>query len=860
MKIYKGKEKIGDYKNVVLTIDFDDLFKFRGERKARVEIEKRLGRLLLITGFLIFSVCILLLVLGSNFTISEFLAPTKALTLISYFGIPFILYGLFLRREFDEFDYNFENKHLYRILNYKDLPKEIEIDNFFTSKVLDLFDYLYFLDSERFFARVADEILKNQLNKEIISKRLGIDPENLRAEVFNFYKISNTSFENNYKDFFIFFFSEGLNLETDLINEQVVLFAYLKYHWKTIMQKMEVSELEVEGLRLWFRNEIRKQNYFRKWKELSKLKPKGAMNRSYTSRATHVLDEFGEDYSANSAKGRFETSIGRDEEISQMLRILQKDNNAAVMLLGEPGVGKSRFLRYLATKMVLEDVPKILQDKRLVVIDLNKVFTKTSSLDSFKTALQKMLEEIVESGNIIVVFEDFTQVLNIRSDGKLEVINLIINMINNYKLKVIATATYSQYVQHVKPLKALASLFETIEIKEPAKNLALQILLDEVPRIEKQNGVVITLDSIKRIVEFAPRFDHERVLPDKGIALLEEAIVSAKSHELQFIDANLIDKILTEKVGVNVGDISKEESEKLASLEQEMMKKVVGQDQAIRAIASALRRSRAGINNAKRPVASFLFYGPTGVGKTEVAKTLAAKYYGDEKMMIRLDMSEYHEFDNLGRLIGYTDNFGGLVGGVLTEAVRSRPFSLILLDEIEKANPKVLDIFLQVLDDGHLTDGIGRKIDFTNTIIIATSNAGSKEIARLMSEGESYEDVRKETLSILRDVFRVEFLNRFDKIIMFNPMNKFAQVEQIAEIMLNDIKKNLNDKGMDISWNSFTLSRLAEKGYNPIYGARELKRVIQDTIEDKIAELIIRKELTGGKHVVFDGLDVIEIR
>jgi ATP-dependent Clp protease ATP-binding subunit ClpA len=248
-----------------------------------------------------------------------------------------------------------------------------------------------------------------------------------------------------------------------------------------------------------------------------------------------------------------------------------------------------------------------------------------------------------------------------------------------------------------------------------------------------------------------------------------------------------------------------------------------------------------------------LFFGPTGVGKTEVSKTLAEVYYGDEDLMIRVDMSEFQEEANLNRLIGYTDTEGNFLGGYLTEAVRTKPFSLILLDELEKANPKVLDLFLQVLDEGTMTDGMGRKVDFTNIIIIATSNAGSRQIAELISSGEKYYDVQKKVLPVLRDVYRVEFLNRFDKIIMFKPLAEF-EVEQIAALMLKKLAKRMEDRGIELKWNQLTLKELVEKGYNPIYGAREMRRVIQDEIESQVADLIVSGDLKAGDVTEFNGI------
>ncbi len=857
MKIYKGKTQIGTLSNLNLVIDFDDLFRFHGEHESKDAIEKNAAKFVLFLGLFILIIPYLLIILNGSFEVKEVFSPTKTLFLIPYFSIFFILYSLFLNRNKNQFGENWEDlelTHVKKKIKADGKLHNVEIDNYLSDSVFNLIDKIYFKYDSQFLLALSDNILQNPEISKIVLSRLGAEQSIIRQRIIEYFKTKDTSFDTNFKDLFLRVFNEALTLEANKIDEVVLLTTLARFYWNQPLKDLDIGELEIQGLRMWIKNERTKSQYFTIWQRLSKLKPKGAINRAYTSKATPTLDTFGSDFTTQAATNNFEVMIGRESETTDLFRILERKNGAACLLIGEPGVGKTHFLRSIATKMVVEDVPDSLKDYRMVVIDLNKVFTKSSSIDNFKMNLQKILEEIVSSGNIVLVLEDFSQVLTIRTEGRLEVINLIVNMISQSNIKVIATTTNEYYNQGVKPLKNLASLFSTVFLNEPASNLSLQILLDEVKPLESKYQIPIRFKAIKRIVEFAPKFEYERSMPDKGIALLEESFITAKNLGLKFVDENTVDELLKKKTGVNVGSISDEESKLLQSLEQEMHKRVIGQDQAIRSVASALRRSRSGLASGRRPVASFLFYGPTGVGKTEVAKTLAGLYYGDEKLMIRLDMSEFHEDKNLNRLIGYSDSNGNYLGGLLTEAVKSRPFSLILLDELEKANPKVLDLFLQILDDGRITDGAGRVIDFSNTIIIATSNAASKEIAELTAKNIKYEDIQTQTLPELRKIYRIEFLNRFDKIVMFKPLNK-SEVEQICEIMLNDIDKRLNDKGMDLKWNQETLNELTKLGYNIVYGARELRRIVQDTIEDKLADLIISRELVSGKGVEFDGLD-----
>ncbi len=854
MKLYSGKQTIAKFRDTTVFIDFDRLFQYRGEKKSRIILEKNIGKFLMSLTIISFLFILILLILSGELIIIDILL-VKNIKQLSLFLliIPFI-YSLYLLRDREEEAFE---TNLSSIGNYK--KNYLELNKVFTASIVGAIDYFYYHYNNVFLNAFTDYIINHPINKYLIEKRLGIDTKLLRENTHKSFQMVNVTFDAVYTDLFVRAFNEGIKLEVDRIDESIFMFVLFKYYLSKVLLDLGITDLEQEGFKVWFKNEKKKQNYFHVWKDLSKFKPSGDVNKAFTSRKTPILDAYGEDFTKSATKGDFVITIGKENEMQQVLQNLQRESNSTIMILGDPGVGKTKFIRHLATRMVAEDVPKVLQDYRLVVVDLNKVFTKTSSIEAFKQTIQSMLDEVKFSGNIILVFEEIAQILNIREEGKLEVVNLLINSLNSSKIPIIATTTPSNYSKFIRPIAAFASIFEVIKLPEPSSNIALQILIDEASRIEKKYGIDIQVNALKRIVEFAPKFDYDRVMPDKGIALLEEATVNAVSKGLKYLDSGVVDELLSKKLGVNVGYISQKEAQILQNLETEMHKRVIGQNEAITAVVSAIKRSRSGLTNSKKPIASFLFFGPTGVGKTEVAKTLAALYYGDEKFMVRLDMSEYQEQQNLGRLIGYTDDKGNFVGGYLTEAVRSKPFCLILLDEIEKANKKVLDLFLQVLDEGSLTDGAGRRIDFTNTIIIATSNAGSREIANLVSKGHSYVEVLKEVMNNLREVFRIEFLNRFDRVIMFRPLNRI-EIEQIVDIMMREVKLNTLNKGIDISWNERTLLALADKGYNTTYGARELRRIVQEEIEDKLADLIIQGKIKTGNEVIFNGMQVSEIK
>jgi ATP-dependent Clp protease ATP-binding subunit ClpC len=862
MNRYKSKQEIGYFKDIKLIVDWDDLLKYGGNRYEHNDLDKKVGKYIFLLGIVILLFSLILSILNGSFSVKSIVAPNSIIFLIPYFSIPFFVYSSFLRRDKNVFDFNYERVNLKNYLNEikSSKVKVLEVDNFLSIEVLEAIDKFYTHAQADFLLPLIKLILEDPENISILQRRLGLNVPEFYQKVISYFleKKRDLSFDTNINEIFLKTFETAVWLQSEKIDLQVLLFVFNEYYFKDVYKLFNIVDLDLNGLKSWFRNETIKNRYYNLWKVLSHLKPKGAMNRAYTSRATPTLDRFSQDFTAIAAMGKFSVSLGKEDEMLNMLNFLQLSSGAAVLIVGDPGVGKTNFLSHLATRMVVEDVPQIIRDYRMVVVDLNRVFTDNSTIEGFKSTLQKMLDEVVISGNILLVFEEFSQILGIREEGRVEVVNLIINMISKYKLKVIATVSTDDYIRKIKAYKTLSSLFEVVKLNEPAPNIALQILVDESTRLESKYKIPIQIGAIKRIVELAPKFDYERVMPDKGVDLLEEAMVNAINSGAKYLNTDIVEQMISKKIGVSIGKISEQEAGYLKNIEEEMHKRIVGQDEAIKAVASALRRARAGVVSGNRPVASFLFYGPTGVGKTEVSKVLSSTYYGDEKLMIRLDMSEYQEEANLGRLIGYTDQDGNLLGGYLTEAVRTRPFSLVLLDEIEKANPKVLDLFLQVLDEGFMTDGLGRRIDFTNTIVIATSNAGSREIANLILKGYKYYDVESQVLPILREIFRVEFLNRFDKVIMFRPLLKH-EVEEIADLMMKKIDENLKLRGMDINWDKQTLEELAEKGYNSIYGAREMRRVVQEEIEDRIANKIIEGAFAPGKVLTFNGLNLNNI-
>ncbi|MCA9387168.1 ATP-dependent Clp protease ATP-binding subunit, partial [Candidatus Dojkabacteria bacterium] len=734
--------------------------------------------------------------------------------------------------------------------------KEVEIESFFSDNVSAYLEEGYKNHNEEFIYFLSKVLLAQPEVKEIVKNRLPIDLKRLEKDLIT--ETTDLTFDNSFQNCFLELFHAGMRVDAEYIDEYVMFAAFAETYWKHALISQDISSESVNAVVAWIRNNQKVETFHRKWFWISKLKPTGSINRAYTSKATPTIDKYAVDYVKNVIDFGFVFSQGKDAALQKILELLTKKSKPNVLITGESGVGKTHLVKNIATLLVAEDVPKELYDKRMVVIDINRILTQVTTINELENIFSKMLDESNEAGNCLLVFENIEYAFEVREENRKEILNRLRTYLEESNKPVIATANTAILKKIIKQNKSFSSLFETVDLSEPTKENTIQIVLEHVEILEELNNVRVEESAVRRAVESAEKIDSSKVMPDKAIELLEETLNYAKAHDLDFIDSSVVDQMVSGKLGVNIGDINKKERQILNNLEDLLHKRIVGQNAAVEAVSAALKRARTGLNRKDKPVASFLFFGPTGVGKTEIAKALAEVYFGHENKMVRVDMSEYSEDKNLDRLIGSENEAGEFIGGYLTDAVKKNPFTIVLFDEIEKANAKVLDLFLQILDEGEITDGAGKKVDFTQAIIIMTSNAGGKQIASALAAGRAYREVVKEAYYNLQNDFRVELLNRFDKIIMFKPLN-LSEIHQITVQFLEKINENLSEQGITIDWDKDTIDELSRAGFSPVYGARSLYRTIQEKINDTVADLIADEKIKNGQTIHFKGLQISDI-
>lgn len=639
--------------------------------------------------------------------------------------------------------------------------------------------------------------------------------------------------------------------------------------------------------------------------------------------STPTLNQFGSDLTKSAREGKLDPVIGRKTEIDRVTQILSRRTKNNPCLIGEPGVGKTAVVEGLAEKIVADDVPEMLKNKRVVSLDISGMVAGAKYRGDFEERIKKCLSEVRKAGDVILFIDEIHTIVGAGSaEGAVDAANILKPLLARGEVQVIGATTLNEYRKYIEKDSALERRFSPVTVGEPSEDETIQILQGLRDKYEAHHNVKITEEAIKSAVELSVRYINDRFLPDKAIDLIDEAASRVKmrtytmpdslkdiEEKIESLDrekeeairvqdfekaATLRDKEKAEKeklekekkkwqsknsknimnltaediaeviaswTGIPVNKITQDENEKLKHLEETLHKRVIGQNEAVEAVSKAIRRGRVGLKDPNRPIGSFLFLGPTGVGKTELSKALSEALFGNEDSMIRIDMSEYMESHSVAKLIGSPPGYVGYdEGGQLTEKIRRKPYSVILFDEIEKAHPDVMNMLLQILDDGRLTDATGRTVNFKNTVIIMTSNVGARMITDKTTLGFSksednkdgqekeYENIKKDVMSELKKQFRPEFINRIDDIIVFHKLTK-EDIDKIIEIMLKQVQERLTKQEYNVDIDNSVKDLVAKKGIDTNYGARPLKRAIQSNVEDKIAEAILDGKIVPNKKV-----------
>lgn len=562
------------------------------------------------------------------------------------------------------------------------------------------------------------------------------------------------------------------------------------------------------------------------------------VNRGWLGAPTPVLDSVSEDLTKKAAEIGFPQFIGRKSQVSEVINILSLYHNRNVLIVGPPGSGKTTLLNYLARLIVMGDAPASLATKRLVLLDLTRLISGIKTQGELADRVKEIFEEVEFTQNVIIAVEEIHNLGLGEAGSSLNLYSLMAPYLESGQFQFIATTESENYVKTVEKNGSLARLFTKIELPEASEKETVQILKDQAILMAQKTNIKVTFIAIKEAVELAAKLVHNRVLPDSAVGILDEAQTWSAGG---WINSGVIKGVVSKRVNVPIAEVGNAQKSQLLNLEEEIHQQLIDQEEAVKVVADTLRRSAAGLRQQNRPIGSFLFVGPTGVGKTELAKILATTYFKNSGAYVRFDMSEYQNSQSVSRLIG-----GASEAGLLTEVIRDKPYALLLLDEFEKADPKILTLFLQVLEDGRLTDGLGRTIDFTSTIIIATSNAASLIIARGLQAGDSLAELEGSVNNELLTIFTPELLNRFDDVVLFKPLSK-DDLQKIVKLKLQELQARLKMQGYVVEFDSKIVAELTKKGYDPVLGARPLRRLIQDTLEAKLSRMILQGKLIKGQ-------------
>ena len=760
---------------------------------------------------------------------------------------------------------------------------------------------------------IASRVLQNQgVTSEQVEEQMDIlvgRADEKEENILGFTPRTKRVIENAYR--------ESRNLGSDFIGTEHILIGILR-EGDSVAVRI-ILNLDVNIQKLY--NEIIKILNEDNTEQTSSEK-RGESSKTIGSyNQTQTLNQYGTDLTKQAIEGKLDPVIGRKDEIDRVIQILSRRMKNNPCLIGEPGVGKTAVVEGLAEKIVSEDVPEQLKNKRIVGLDISSMVAGAKYRGDFEERIKKCLNEVKKAGDVILFIDEIHTIVGAGSaEGAVDAANILKPLLARGEIKVIGATTLNEYRKYIEKDSALERRFSPVTVNEPTSEDTVKILEGVRDKYEAHHNVKISEEAIKAAVDLSVRYINDRFLPDKAIDLIDEAASklrmkaytepdtikkieeelqeiekekeeavrmqdfekaatlrdkqhekgeklekerkkwqNKKSHQIITLTEEDIASVISSWTKIPVQKLTQDENEKLKNLEKELHKRVIGQNEAIEAVSKAIRRGRVGLKDPNRPIGSFLFLGPTGVGKTELSKALAENLFGNEESMIRIDMSEYMEGHSVSKLIGSPPGYVGYdEGGQLTEKIRRNPYSVILFDEIEKAHPDVMNMLLQILDDGRLTDSNGRTVNFKNTVIIMTSNVGARLITDKKTLGftskkeedietqKEYEETKKDVMSELKKQFRPEFVNRIDEIIVFHKLQK-DELKQIVDIMLKQVINRMEKQNYKIEIDNKVKELVIKKGTDSNYGARPLKRTIQNMVEDKIAEAILDGKVTANK-------------
>ncbi len=703
-------------------------------------------------------------------------------------------------------------------------------------------------------------IVKNSKDIDLVCVRLGLDPKKLLIDIKN-------SLEKIPKqiDFKLLDLSEeflevmrtstkiAISRSHNYIEQKDILTALAQKNdlFKKILVEFDLKVQDVENLTLWIdagEATLEKVGKFWTYENLAR---QGSIGKDFSTGYTITLDKFSTDWRKIVSKWRYREIIGHQKEIEQAETILAKRSSANVLIVGDPGTGRKSIIEALAQKCYLGTSLPELNNRRVVELDIIMMAAQIPDFEKMEAALEQIFSEVISSGNVILVIDNLENFVGQKSQkaGTVDISGILAKYLPLSNFQFVGITSYDGLHKSIEGTAALLDFFTKVEVSEVSEAETINILQSAAMEEEHHNKVLVLYPSIREIVHLTARYIPSLPFPKKALDVLEEAVVYVRRKHEKIVLPHHIAEVVSKQTEIPLGKMEVKEKETLLNLENLIHNRIINQSEAVKEISDAMRRARMGIASKKRPMGTFLFLGPTGVGKTETAKALSEIYFGSEDKMIRLDMSEFQSVSDIPRLLGAVSPVE--MQGLLTTPVRESPFSLVLLDEIEKAHPNILNLLLQVLDEGHITDGQGRKIVFTNTIIICTSNAGAADIFKQVGSGKALEKDKILQSLFDKDVFRPEFINRFDSATIFHPLTK-DNLLKIAQLSLTGLQKNLKEKDIYFDITEELKEKIVDLSYKPEYGAREMRRVVQDKVENAIAQALLADKVKKGDTIQVD--------